>query len=121
MFSETPFNQDIEVEHFQNRNMYRMFYGASAFDNNGQPLNWDTSKVTSMIGTFRNATVFNRNISSWNTSSVTLMTEMFKNATAFNQNIGSWTVSNVTDMKEMFKDASVFNQEISPWISWLLL
>ena len=116
MFSETPFNQDIgSWNTSKNRNMYRMFYGASAFDNNGQPLNWDTSKVTSMIGTFRNATVFNRNISSWNTSSVTLMTEMFFNADAFNQNIGSWTVSNVTDMKQMFKDASVFNQDISPW------
>ena len=116
MFSETPFNQDIgSWNTSKNRNMYRMFYGASAFDNNGQPLNWDTSKVTSMIGTFRNATVFNRNISSWNTSSVTLMTEMFFNADAFNQNIGSWTVSNVTDMKQMFKDASVFNQDISSW------
>ena len=48
-----------------------------------------TSKVTTMYNMFRNATLFNGDISKWDTSAVTDMYAMFYQATTFDQNIGS--------------------------------
>jgi len=64
---------------------------------------------------FREASVFNQNISSWVPSSVTNMGGMFRQASAFNQDISQWKVSSVTDMNNMFNQAGVFNQDISSW------
>ena len=47
----------------------------------------DLSLVTSMIAIFRNARIFNGDISGWDTSSVTDMSSMFEGAYAFNQDI----------------------------------
>ena len=80
---------------------------------------WNTSVVTSLYGTFYDATAFNGDISSWNTSNVTNMERMFQNAEDFNRNINtsgsSWNTAKVTNMKSMFKDAEIFNQEIGSW------
>ena len=57
----------------------------------------DLSNVTNMSGMFKNASSFNRNISSWNVSNVTNMSGMFESAHSFNRNISSWNVSNVTN------------------------
>ena len=74
-----------------------------------------TSKVTTMYNMFRNATLFNGDISKWDTSAVTDMYAMFYQATAFNQNIGNWNTSAVTDMDYMFYLATAFNQSLSGW------
>jgi len=56
--------------------MYRMFYRAIAFN---QPLSFDTSKVTTMVGMFYDATVFNQPLS-FDTSKVAYMHTMFGGA-----------------------------------------
>ena len=74
---------------------------------------WDTSRVTSMRGTFSFAQGFNQPIGKWRTSSVTDMDEMFsgkvsdQEATGFNQPIEHRDVSHVKTMERMFKDAAV--------------
>ncbi len=49
------------------------------------------------------------------TSSITNMRETFREAISFNQPIGNWDTSNVTDMAGMFYDAISFNQPIGNW------
>ena len=71
--------------------------------------------VTTLREAFRNATIFNGDISGWNTSSVTDMRAMFDAAQAFNQDIGAWDTSSVTNMSEMFYRALAFNQDLSGW------
>ena len=41
------------------------------------PLNWNTSNVTSLANMFRNAIFFNQNIGNWNTNKVTTLLNMF--------------------------------------------
>ena len=79
------------------------------------PENWDTSNLTLCFDAFRDASGFNRDISSWDVSKVTLMTNMFNGASSFNQDISSWNVSGVTSMGSMFEGASSFNQDLSSW------
>lgn len=115
MFSgTTAFNQNIGSWNTSNvTNMAGIFLNATAFNQNIG--NWDTSKVTKMYQMFSGATAFNQNIGSWNTSKVTMMYGMFSGAKAFNQNIGSWDTSKVTDMYAMFAGATAFNQNIGNW------
>ncbi len=75
----------------------------------------DLGKVTSTSSMFRNASIFNENLSSWDVSNVTNMAYMFSGASSFNQNIENWSVENVTDMTDMFANASTFNQYIGDW------
>jgi surface protein len=89
--------------------------------------NWNTSKVTIMLGMFFNQPNFNQDISTkivsvggntytaWDTSNVTNMSQMFDVRTLgnFNQNIGNWNTSKVTLMQQMFYSQPNFNQDIS--------
>jgi len=112
------FNQDISGWDVSNvENMSGMFRGATAFNNNGVTLNWDskTSKVQNMSRMFSGATTFNQDISNWEVSSVTNMSDMFNGAILFNQPIGGWNVLIVTDMSNMFNAAVKFNQDITGW------
>ena len=97
--------------------MSRMFNECVLF--NGSPNNsmnsWDTSFVTNMLGLFREAAVFNQDISGWNVSGVTITAQMFQNATSFNQDIGGWDVSSVQDMIGMLQNCVSFNQDIGGW------
>ena len=68
----------------------------------------DLSLVTSMIAIFRNARIFNGDISGWDTSSVTDMSSMFEGAYDFNQDISGWDTSSVTDMILCLKSALSF-------------
>ena len=94
-------------------NMSSMFKNALLFNSNIS--NWDVSNVTSMHSLFRGCFSFNQDISNWNVSNVTNMAWMFFEAEVFNQDIGEWDVSNVTDMSVMFSEARDFNQDISIW------
>ncbi len=89
---------------------------------------WDVSNVTSMLGTFLQASAFNQNIGSWNTANVIDMSGIFSKASAFNQDISTktinaeqadeytaWDVSNVVSMSQMFLEAFEFNQAIGNW------
>ena len=71
--------------------------------------NWDTSKVTSMSGTFYycdNLTNLD-SLSNWNTLSVVDMSSMFSNCSKItdNNSIVNWDISNVTNFKYMFSES----------------
>ena len=83
---------------------------ALALDFNGNLSMWQTSRVRTLFGTFAGARDFNQNIGSWQTSSVTDMSHMYHKASAFDQNLGNWDTSSVTDMKWMFRAAYAFDQ-----------
>ena len=85
--------------------MKEMFREAEIF--NGDISGWDTSSVNNMSSMFYNARGFNQNIGGWDTSSVTRMYCMFFNAFVFNQNIGSWDVGNLKNAKQMFLNATL--------------
>jgi surface protein len=77
---------------------------------------WDTSEVLTLEGTFKEATVFDEDISKWSTTKVKSMLETFSafedSTVAFNQPIGTWDTSSVTTMKGMFYSNSNFNQPL---------
>jgi surface protein len=97
----------------QVKNMYRMFAGDKAIDQN-RFNNWDTSHVEDFSGMFAWST-FNQPIGKWDTHNVKTMVLMFCCNSHFNQDIGSWDTGNVTNMGELFHDARKFNQDISGW------
>jgi surface protein len=78
-------------------------------------LNWDTSAITTLSGTFMGATTFDCSIDNWDTSNVTTMTNTFRDASYFTQDISGWDVSNVTNMDGMFYGASLFNHPLNDW------
>jgi len=85
--------------------------------------NWDTSNVSSMSETFKDAAQFNNggssSISGWNTSNVTTMSSMFgteaTSGPTFNQPIENWDVGKVASFGGMFRGNDVFNQPLSGW------
>jgi surface protein len=87
-----------------------MFYGATSFNNGGQPLTFDTSQVTDMRHMFMGATAFNQPLD-WDTAQVTNMEFMFNGATAFNQPL-NWDTAQVTTMEEMFKGATAMTYPV---------
>ena len=89
------------------------FQEATAF--NGDISNWDVSQVSDMENLFNSASAFKGDLSSWDVSSVTNMRAMFVSAYVFNSDISSWDVSSVTDMAFMFHEANLFNGDISNW------
>ena len=98
-------------------NMRRMFREADIF--NGDISSWNTAKVTNMYEMFNEAKAFNQDIKrdgdSWNTGNVTDMTNMFYKATAFNGNISNWDTSSAILMGRVFGGCGVFDQDISSW------
>jgi len=113
MFYEaTTFNQDLSGWDVSSvTTMQFMFFRAHAFNS---PINWGTTtkNVTDMSGMFKEALLFNQDISSWDISKVKTLAYMFRGAKAFNQDLSSWNVINVTDMSEMFYGAS-FNSPLN--------
>jgi surface protein len=108
------FNENIGSWNVANvTNMYAMFRMANAF--NGTIGNWNVSNVIEMSAMFTSAGSFNQDIGGWNTANVQRMWGMFQYAGAFNKDIGSWNTINVTNMMGMFNSAPVFNQNIGSW------
>ena len=123
--SAKVFNQYIGDWDVSKVTNMRFMFNSASFFNNGEttntgsnPLNWNTSSVTTMERMFYDDTKFNQPINTsgnyWNVSNVTMMNEMFRNS-AFNQPIGNWDVSKVTTMNAMFREVTVFKQDISSW------
>ena len=94
-------------------NMRDMFRDATLFD--GDISKWDVSKVTYMSSMFSGAASFDQYLNDWNVSKVTDMESMFLAATAFNQSLNLWNVSGVTDMTSMFQNAASFDQSLNEW------
>ena len=114
----TAFNQDISLWNVGNvTDFSNMFFNATDFNNGGAALGWTTFSTSpiNMYNMFSGAAAFNQNIGGWNVSTVTDMSYMFNGASIFNQDIGGWTVSNVTDMTSMFAVAIAFNQDLGSW------
>lgn len=110
------FNQDLSGWSTQQvASMNSTFRGAYAFNNGGQPLSWNTARVTDMTNMFSLATVFNQSVAGFNTASVLSLAGMFSGTSAFNQDISSWNTSSVTSFSDMFRDSRAFNQDIGNW------
>jgi surface protein len=71
------------------------------------------SGVTSMLGMFMGASIFNQSLATFNTTNVTNMRSMFAYASAFNQSLATFNTTNVTDMYSMFQGALAFNQPLT--------
>ena len=112
MFANTPFNQDISswnVSSVQDMNL--MFSGATAFNNGGNALTWNTgmgtANVIDMLGMFTGATAFNQPLDTWNVSNVQDMTGMFESASSFDQSLGTWDIRNVLSLDFMLDNSGL--------------
>ena len=94
----------------ETRQMFR-----EAFLFNGDVSMIDTSNVTNMAAMFRNAKTFDQDISHFDTSNSTNMSNMFRGADRFNRDISEWGTAAVASMDNMFNDADKFNQDLSGW------
>lgn len=94
----------------ETRQMFR-----EAFLFNGDVSMIDTSNATNMAAMFRNARTFDQDISHFDTANATNMANMFHDAYTFNRNISQWNTAQVAGMTDMFNNAVAFNQDISGW------
>lgn len=92
-----------------------MFFGCYGLVGNPTINDWNTSKVTTLLGTFAGCFVFNQPVGNWNTSNVTMMAITFNVAKLFNQPLANWDTSKVTYTTAMFSGAAEFNQPIGNW------
>lgn len=138
----TSFNQSVNGFDVSHATMLdNFFFGATSFN---QPVsgiqggNWVPTAVTSMLGTFRFATAFNKKIS-WFVASVTTISNFLNGASSFNEDftlggmtlctdisglfqgatsynkadLNSMFTTNVTNMSSLFQGATAYNQAIS--------
>ncbi|QNI21147.1 hypothetical protein [Vibrio phage vB_pir03] len=116
MFMSTPvFNQPLN--HFDTSsatNMHFMFRDAEDF---AQDLDtWNVESVSDFRGMFYGADSFNHNIATWQFNATDiLMDEMFREASIFNYDISLWDTVNVTSMMRMFNNAYLFNHNLITW------
>ncbi|UTX50368.1 BspA family leucine-rich repeat surface protein [Chryseobacterium sp. MA9] len=95
--------------------MSHMFLGCYSLVGNSTINAWNTSNVTTLLGTFSGCFVFNQPVGDWNTSNVTMMGITFSAAKLFNQPLDNWDTSKVTATTAMFSGATQFNQPIGNW------
>jgi surface protein len=110
---QASFNQPLLWDTKSATDMGRMFFGASAF--NQDISTWNTTNVVSFIGMFHGAYAFNKGISNWITTNVVTFYGMFAYARDFNQDISSWSVGASCSFNSAFYDAVSFNQNLNPW------
>jgi len=72
LFANTVFNQYIGDWNTSNVEKMNVMFNSNKYFNNGQasgqsgaPMNWDVSKVNSVVQTFFGASAFNQNLSAW--------------------------------------------------------
>ena len=76
---------------------------------------WDTSSVTKMLKTFRNAAAFTSSLDGWNVSKVTDVRNMFYGAASFAGDLNSWQTGSFQNMMSMFQYATAFNTSVADW------
>ena len=94
----------LDLSSFDTSNVIKMNYmfsGCQTLTIKGLE-NFNTSKVTEMIGVFANSKAKSLNLSSFDTSNVTSMERMFYNTNAIELKLNSFNTSKVTNMKSMF-------------------
>lgn len=103
-------------------NMYRMFYGAVAFNNGGSDSikNWNTSSVNDVFQMFYSAITFNQPLTNFNFTNVTITTDMFTFCYEFNQDCSNWervgsTMQWITRAVGMFSNCRKFNGSVNTW------
>jgi hypothetical protein len=87
----------------------------ATFNFRGQ-LAWDTSQVTDLSFAFRNAALFDANLSEWNVENVVTMESTFETAVGF-RGIGleDWQTFSLTSLAHTFQDTWHFNADLSHW------
>ena len=118
------FNQDISNWDLSNvTNMNSTFRDASAFNNGGEPLDWDDGFGTdaNLTSMFNNADAFNQDVSSWDLSNASQLQNMFSQSSAFdNGGVAlNWDdgFANNANISGMFFGATAFNQPIGTWVT----
>lgn len=101
------------LQNGSNGNLEYTFRGCTSITTIPKIEYWDTSRVTSMLGTFYGCTNFNSPLTYWDTSSVINMTSMFNGATAFNKPLSNFNTSACVQFGSMFQGATAFNQDVS--------
>ncbi len=97
-----------------NLNEFRqMFREADVFD--GDLSMFDTSNATNMAAMFRNNAAFDGDISHFDTGNVNNMANMFRGASSFTGNISQWSTAQVAGMTDMFRNATAFGIDLSGW------
>lgn len=82
------------------------FRGASNLTYNAEDAP-DLTEVADVSGAFREAVLFNGNLSNWDVSSVADMTATFMDAASFDQDLGSWDISSVSTMENMLSNTNL--------------
>ena len=77
---------------------------------------WNTSSVTTLFNTFRNAGEMNSDLSKWSVAKVTSLLHTFRAASKFvGTGLGSWDTSSVTTLHYTFNGAGEMNSDLSKW------
>ncbi|CAH0447825.1 hypothetical protein SM033_00001 [Vibrio phage vB_VpaM_sm033] len=127
------FNEDLSLWNVINCNNFDSTFSGCRVFNNGEaagsstkPLAWDINTTASggveMESMFKNAWVFNQDITTWNMSNVDNMLKMFQDARAFNNGNAAgvshavnWDTTRAETTSYMFDSAWAFNGDISSW------
>ena len=91
------------------------FKGASKFAGAGL-ISWITTSLTTMHGTFWDATEMNSDLSKWSVGKVTTLGSTFDNALKFaGAGLHLWITTAVTDLVSTFFQAGEMNADLSGW------
>lgn len=91
--------------------LFRAFRDCSSLSNWGTLGTWDVSNVTNGGEIFRDADLFNEDLSNWDFSGFTSLSSTFR-GTAFNRAVNSWDISSVTNLSGTWQDTP-FNQPVN--------